>query len=191
MLTGDMHDAIHHLRQAMALYDGSAHAPAVADCLIVFAEFALESGDVPAAAHFLGAAESQMMDTGAAAQGDESADDLARLRERIRAADDRKSMEQLVSEARDWTRERAVRFALAYQPPATTTAPPVADQLGLSPRELEVLRLMADGRTNQEIADELFLSLRTVTTHITAILGKLGLPSRTAAVAYAIRNGLA
>ena len=100
-------------------------------------------------------------------------------------------MEQLVSEARNWTRERAVRFALAYQPLATTTAPPVADQHGLSPRELEVLRLMADGRTNQEIADELFLSLRTVTTHITAILGKLGLPSRTAAVAYAIRNGLA
>jgi DNA-binding NarL/FixJ family response regulator len=62
---------------------------------------------------------------------------------------------------------------------------------GLTPRELEVLRLMADGLTNQEIADTLFLSRRTVTSHATAILGKLGLTSRTAAVSYAIRHELA
>jgi DNA-binding NarL/FixJ family response regulator len=56
---------------------------------------------------------------------------------------------------------------------------------------LEVLAKMAEGRSNQEIADDLFISLRTVTGHVTNILGKLQLPSRTAAVAYAIRAGLA
>ena len=62
---------------------------------------------------------------------------------------------------------------------------------GLSSRELEVLKLMADGLTNQEIADTLFVSRRTATSHASSILGKLDLTSRTAAVAYAIRHGLA
>jgi non-specific serine/threonine protein kinase len=61
----------------------------------------------------------------------------------------------------------------------------------LSPREREVLRLIAAGLTNQQIADHLAISRRTVTTHATNILASLGLDSRTAAVAYAIRHGLA
>ena len=62
---------------------------------------------------------------------------------------------------------------------------------GLSPRELEVVRLLAEGRSNQEIADALFISHRTATTHVANILTKLGLESRTAVAAYAIRHGLA
>jgi non-specific serine/threonine protein kinase len=62
---------------------------------------------------------------------------------------------------------------------------------GLSSREVEVVRLLADGLTNQEIADTLFVSLRTAATHVDHILTKLGVRSRTAAVAFAIRNGLA
>lgn len=62
---------------------------------------------------------------------------------------------------------------------------------GLSERELEVLQLMAEGLSNQEIADRIFISLRTVTNHVTHIHAKLKVATRTAAVAYAIRNGLA
>lgn len=62
---------------------------------------------------------------------------------------------------------------------------------GLSGRELEVLRLLAEGLTNQEIADTLFISRRTAASHVDHILEKLDVRSRTAAVAYAIRNGLA
>ncbi len=54
-----------------------------------------------------------------------------------------------------------------------------------------MLRLIADGPTNQQIADRLVISPRTVANHAANILGKLGLSTRTAAVAYAIRNGLA
>ena len=61
---------------------------------------------------------------------------------------------------------------------------------GLSPRELEILRLVASGRSNQEIAAALFISVPTVRSHLTAILGKLGLPSRSAAIAYAHTHGI-
>ncbi|HEV2128203.1 MAG TPA: tetratricopeptide repeat protein [Thermomicrobiales bacterium] len=77
------------------------------------------------------------------------------------------------------------------QPVATLPRDAAAEAHGLTQRELEVLRLMADGMTNQEIADTLYLSPRTVTSHASNILGKLGTNTRTAAVAYAIRNDLA
>jgi two-component system, NarL family, response regulator LiaR len=61
----------------------------------------------------------------------------------------------------------------------------------LSERELEVLRCVAQGRTNGEIADELCISERTVGNHIGSILGKLHLANRTQAALYALRTGLA
>jgi ATP/maltotriose-dependent transcriptional regulator MalT len=61
---------------------------------------------------------------------------------------------------------------------------------GLSPRELEVLRLVATGMTNQEIADELILAVKTIDRHVGSILAKLGVPTRTAATAYAYQHGL-
>jgi DNA-binding NarL/FixJ family response regulator len=59
---------------------------------------------------------------------------------------------------------------------------------GLSAREIEVLRLIAAGKTNHAIAKELFLSERTVHRHVSNILDKLGVHSRTAAASYGIRH---
>jgi DNA-binding CsgD family transcriptional regulator len=61
---------------------------------------------------------------------------------------------------------------------------------GLTPRELEVLRLIATGRSNLEIGEALFISPRTAQTHVTHLLAKLDLPSRTAAAAFAHQHGL-
>lgn len=61
----------------------------------------------------------------------------------------------------------------------------------LSAREIEVLRLVAAGDTNREIAGELYLSEKTVERHVSNIFGKLGLSTRSAATAYAFRHGLA
>jgi DNA-binding NarL/FixJ family response regulator len=61
---------------------------------------------------------------------------------------------------------------------------------GLSPRELEVLALVADGLTNRDIAQRLVLSEHTVNRHVANILRKLGLPSRAAAASLAGRYGL-
>lgn len=60
----------------------------------------------------------------------------------------------------------------------------------LTPREIEVLQLMATGATNQEIADQLFVSVNTVKNHVHSLLEKLGLPDRRKAVRYARENGL-
>jgi DNA-binding CsgD family transcriptional regulator len=62
---------------------------------------------------------------------------------------------------------------------------------GLTARELEVLRLVASGCSNREIAAALFVTQRTAATHITHILGKLGVESRVEAAAWAVRHGLA
>lgn len=61
----------------------------------------------------------------------------------------------------------------------------------LTARELAVLRIIAQGMSNQEIADELMVSEATVRTHVSRILGKLHLASRTQAALYAVREGLA
>jgi DNA-binding NarL/FixJ family response regulator len=61
---------------------------------------------------------------------------------------------------------------------------------GLSPRELEVLRLVAAGNTNRGIATELVLSEKTVARHVANIFTKLGISSRSAATAYAYEHDL-
>ncbi|UCD98387.1 MAG: response regulator transcription factor [Chloroflexota bacterium] len=61
----------------------------------------------------------------------------------------------------------------------------------LTERELEVLKMVATGKSNQEIADELVVSEGTIRAHVSNILGKLHLASRTQATLYALRHGLA
>lgn len=60
----------------------------------------------------------------------------------------------------------------------------------LTHREMEVLLLVAKGKSNQEIADELFISLKTVKVHVSNILSKLGVQDRTQAVIYAFQHNL-
>jgi DNA-binding CsgD family transcriptional regulator len=69
-------------------------------------------------------------------------------------------------------------------------AEPVLDAHGLTPRELQVLRLLAAGHTNKAIAAELVLSKRTVDRHVSNIFGKLGVSSRAAATAFAYEHEL-
>jgi DNA-binding CsgD family transcriptional regulator/tetratricopeptide (TPR) repeat protein len=82
------------------------------------------------------------------------------------------------------------REAAAEQtrPEGAPQAAPLPD--GLSPREVEVLRLLAAGRSNAEIADELTISVYTVVRHVFNIYGKIGVRRRSEATAYALRRGL-
>ena len=74
----------------------------------------------------------------------------------------------------------------------TTAQPPdrIENPAGLSPRELEVLVLIAAGKTNQEIGEQLFISSKTVAQHVTNILNKTGAANRTDAAIYASRQRL-
>ncbi len=78
--------------------------------------------------------------------------------------------------------------ALSPTPPTQAAIPPVEE---LTPREYEVLRLLASGASNREISTQLFISEGTVKNHISNILGRLGLRDRTQAAIYAKEHGLA
>jgi DNA-binding NarL/FixJ family response regulator len=85
------------------------------------------------------------------------------------------------------TRRLIERFAQRTESPATTL---LRDLSGLTPRELEVLRLLGTGLSNAELADRLFLSPTTVKTHVGRILSKLELRDRVQAVVLAYESGL-
>lgn len=82
------------------------------------------------------------------------------------------------------SRDQAIDAATAI------LAAPLGADAVLTRREREVLRLLARGDSNQQVADSLFISVRTVKAHVTSILAKLDLPSRSAAAAYAHRHHL-
>jgi DNA-binding NarL/FixJ family response regulator len=73
--------------------------------------------------------------------------------------------------------------ALSRRPSAQAVGP-------LTAREVEVLRLVAAGKSNRAIADDLVISQKTVARHVSNIFTKLGLASRAAATAYAYQHGL-
>ncbi|WP_255945340.1 response regulator [Streptomyces odontomachi] len=85
----------------------------------------------------------------------------------------------------DVTRRLVGQYAARIRP-----APGAPRDLPLTPRELEVLRLIADGLSNSEIAAELVISRETVKTFVSRILTKLGLRDRVQAVVFAYRHGL-
>jgi DNA-binding NarL/FixJ family response regulator len=69
--------------------------------------------------------------------------------------------------------------------------PGMENQAGLTKRETEILRLLAQGLADAQIAEKLFISPRTVNAHLTSIYSKLGVNSRAAATRFANENGLA
>jgi DNA-binding CsgD family transcriptional regulator/tetratricopeptide (TPR) repeat protein len=78
----------------------------------------------------------------------------------------------------------------AADPAPAPAVPAAGDELGLTAREREVLALVADGRTNRQIAEALFISQKTASTHVSNILAKLGASNRAEAAAVAHRLGL-
>lgn len=76
-------------------------------------------------------------------------------------------------------------------PPLHTASPPETYPAGLTSREVEVLRLVAQGLTNAQVAERLVLSRLTVNSHLRSIYGKLGVTTRSAATRFALEQGLA
>ena len=97
------------------------------------------------------------------------------------------------NEGRTMSPEQAIDYALEDQTPRQeeASAPPEAYPANLSAREVEVLKLVAQGITNAEVAKELFISPNTVNRHLNSIYHKLGVTSRAAAARFAAEHNLA
>ena len=80
--------------------------------------------------------------------------------------------------------------AIAASPAAQPHQVPLVDGFGLTPRELDVLRLLVEGRSDREIAEALYIGTRTVQTHVANLFAKLGVNARAEAAAVAVRRGL-
>jgi non-specific serine/threonine protein kinase len=148
-------------------------------------------GEARHAARLLGAARGSMEEAGAPVYNYYMPDralyerTLAAARERLSGA----AWTAAWEEGRAMTAQRAVERALEGETAPGPTAPETYPA-GLSAREAEVLRLVAAGMTNAEVAKDLFLSSRTVDWHVGSIYRKLGLHSRVEATRFAAEHGL-
>jgi DNA-binding CsgD family transcriptional regulator len=107
----------------------------------------------------------------------------------LRTLGDEDAAQMEVDSAR-WVFERLGAAPDVARAEALVTPARARDGSGLTAREVEVLRLVAAGKSNREMAAELFLSEKTIARHLSNIYGKLDLPSRAAATAYAYDHGL-
>jgi predicted ATPase/DNA-binding CsgD family transcriptional regulator len=191
---GDIEAAVPLFREQLALSIELGVDPG----LNGVAAIAIHAGDYALAARLGGADEISSEALGISPHGSELyrpiyEREIALLREKLGEA--RFAAEWAAGRA--MPREKAVAEATAYiesstpdQPapqPAPRDAVPAFD---LTPREREVLTLISQGKTNQEIADALFISLHTTKVHVRSILSKLNLDSRTAAATFALQHNL-
>jgi DNA-binding NarL/FixJ family response regulator len=104
---------------------------------------------------------------------------------------DRDHAAALLGEAATLAEQIGMRALLGRVEALGAAAPELALPAGLSPREAEILSLVARGLSNREIGKELFISEHTAANHIRSILRKTGCANRTEAASYAHRHGLA
>lgn len=102
---------------------------------------------------------------------------------------DEAAWEAAWAEGRTMEPEQAIEYAMDRSPAPDTVAAET-HPAGLSAREVEVLRLVARGMTNAEVAEDLFISPRTVNWHLGSVYRKLGCSSRTEATRFAVENDL-
>ena len=194
-LQGRLDDAIQYYQESLADSWAQRDALAVADALLRVGQILVERGDTAQGARLLGAAEVQRERAGIPLYGPVQAGyEQAVATARAALGDERfaaawregrpLSLEEAVSEA------SAIRRSPHHHTEALSTRRETAAGASLSAREREVLRLIVDGLTDAEIAEALTIGRRTVNTHVSSILNKLGVNSRTAAAACAIRNAL-
>jgi DNA-binding CsgD family transcriptional regulator len=156
------------------------------------------NGEALRAARLFGAAEALMEATGFWIPPKECAM-LEPYRASVRSRLGEAGWDEALAEGRTMSMEAAIEYALSEEGSSTATQSTTSEQplsttpdypARLTPREIEVLGLVATGMTNAQVAKELFLSPRTVETHLTSIYHKLGVSSRAAATRFALEHDL-
>ena len=193
-LLGHLPEALSRYRESLRYWHEIADWGSVAVCLEAIASAVCGLGEARRAASLLGAAQA-LREAAAYPIPDRSLPSYGRVVAGVYGC----LGPAAFCEA--WLAGRALSIdavAEACRPEGRSARRPVAPRrrplrapFGLSPREVEVLRLVAAGRTDKEIAEALSISHRTVTTHVSHLLGKLGVSSRVEAAAWAVRSLLA
>jgi len=186
---GDHAQAESLYRASLATRQEHGDALGVGECLTGLAVIAWRAGQATRAARLLGAADAVRAKTG----GRLPPADQKQIDRAISALRTKLGEENFASAWQEGQTSGADAVAaVEAEAPQVAASPPAEPGIaaGLTPREVEVLRLLVDGRSDREIGEALFISHRTAMTHVANILNKLGLDSRTAAAAYAIRHGL-
>jgi non-specific serine/threonine protein kinase len=184
LLRGDVDRAETLYREALLIAERFGDTVRLAGALGGLAAVAAARGQAVLAARRIGAAEARYEIAGVAPFRRD-----ARVSEGASAAARHALGEDAYRAARELGRMEALESIVADLDAASVPAP--ASRHGLTPRETEVVRLIAAGMSNAEIADALFLSVPTVKRHLTNILGKLELPSRSALNTWAHERMLA
>jgi predicted ATPase/DNA-binding CsgD family transcriptional regulator len=180
-----------HFTEALHLAEKQHTFLTVERALAGLATVATLQGDSQEAARLFGVAEAIRGVLGTAFNLPEEAV-YARGREAARAALGAKAYEEFFAAGRDLDPSLAISAGLEragkLRGVEGTPVGPLA--LGLTARETEILRLVAEGLTNAQVADRLYLSPKTVSTHLGSIYGKLGVTSRAGATRAALEHGI-
>jgi predicted ATPase/DNA-binding CsgD family transcriptional regulator len=190
---GEIRDAATLSAEALALGWDIRDAQGIDDALASLSVIAVATDQPRDAARLLGAIDSQRLRSGMLLEPEAKADAAQATAEARRTLGD-EAFDTAWMAGQKLSLEEATReaYEVARIASADTLSPPAGTPVhGLTPRELEVLRLVAAGHSNREIADTLFISVPTVKRHLSNVLAKLGLPSRSAATAYAHTHRLA
>jgi DNA-binding CsgD family transcriptional regulator len=191
---GDTRAAAQHYAESLHWLWEGGDVWYLASALEGLAAVALDAGQASEAAQLLGAAAALRERSGGAVWPDER----ARLAHSVTAAraalgDEVYAREAAAGRALSLPEVVAQAIAMAAAFPSVsspTQAPLPDDAFGLSPREREVLHMLALGKSNPEIAEVLFIGRGTVRTHVSNILAKLGATTRTEAAMIARDHGL-
>ncbi|HLL40229.1 MAG TPA: tetratricopeptide repeat protein [Rubrobacteraceae bacterium] len=184
--------------ESLALARDIEMNPLVVYGLEGFACVAGAQAEAQRAAQLWGAAEALHEAKGIPRDPDWLAEADARI-SAVRSVLGEEAWEVAWGKGRAMSMEQAIEYALSAEGPSTTTPsstpePPSASgpeyPAGLTPREVEVLGLVATGLTNAQVAQRLFISPRTVQRHLNSVFHKLGVSSRTAATRFALEHGL-
>jgi len=192
---GRIDDALPAVAELHAIAEETDTAPLRARASFASGLVAARSGDANAARTHLEDAVDLFKGSGAPFETGRARVELARamgaLGRHAAAADEaRRAIDDLMPLGASLEVARARSVLEALEAATTTKAPAHDDRKGLTPREVEILRLISTGLNNQAIADRLFISEHTVHRHVANTLTKLNASSRSAAVAQAGRLGL-
>ncbi|MGI9118652.1 MAG: LuxR C-terminal-related transcriptional regulator [Acidimicrobiales bacterium] len=171
---GDDREAVGLHLEALRVRSGSGNLVGMPTSLEAVADHVLAAGDAPAAACLFGAAEAIRADTGWRRTGIEEADHEA-SRARLDQAMEPEKRSAIWANGALMSAEEAMRYACRGR---GSRPRPSSGWASLTPAERRVAELVAEGRTNPEVAAHLFVSARTVHTHLLHIYRKLGITSR-------------